>query len=181
MTFETLKIKNKDLVESAKFFLFDPKANWIEYSEESNELMIRNISVFRELYSTLYNLEMEISELKKSEKYKSFIDALLDLSKDFLDLGYEYDESTIHKTGGIPILQGCESEVMSIKESLTKDPEYSDFFDSLNSKESDFITTLNALNTSDVYKIPYDSTNVKDLKFTQAQWYVLSLIITKGN
>ena len=171
-----MNLKNTEIVELAKFFLFDPDALKIQYTFEANAKMKENVKAFTETYKSLVDMEQNITLLKSSKLYKEFYEDLKDLVKDHLK---KNEDGTLQESekGEIPILPGKDQEVFKAQEDLSNTEKYKDFWTAKKQKEADLKTTLAATNTTEIKSIKLSQININDLTLTPSQWNLLSVLI----
>jgi len=172
-----MKLKNSDIVELVKLFFTDMLTQSVQYTYEANKIMTNNLFNLREAYQDILSLEKELLELQSSEEHQKSMSALIDLVKD--DHLEKDSEGNLLKdsTGLGRIIPGHEEEVLKIKADFSENSEYSEFIQYLKSVEENYRKCISSYADADFEKISIKDINHDQLKLSNYQWQVLSLLV----
>jgi hypothetical protein len=172
-----MKIKNSDIIALVKLFFTDMLTQSVQYTYEANTVMSKNLFNLREAYQEILSVEKELLELQSSEEHQKSMSSLIDLVKDD-HLEKDVEGNLVKDPTGLgKIIPGHEGEVLKIKNDFSENSEYADFIKYLKSVEEHYRNTISGYSDYDFEKISIKDINYDNLKLSNYQWQVLSVLV----
>lgn len=172
-----MKLKNSEVIELVKLFFTDMLSQSVHYTYAANKTMASNLFNLREVYQEILSLEKELLELQSSEDHQKSMSALIDLVKDD-HLEKDSEGNLIKDSTGLgKIIPGHEEEVLRVKADFSENSEHAEFIQYLKSVEENYSKCITSFAEFEFEKISISDINHDQLKLSNYQWQVLSLLV----